>query len=352
MLQGARGEDLNNIRRAIDCILHDINLENNPQPPTQENDNDRIKLIKNSINETSLAKIEPAAKLFQNMQERYIYNHKSTPNNLKKLGSSDHGVDHANRAKDYVEKIAEFVNKNTKMFINNLKFTPTEVKLAEYAAMYHDAGRKNHQVDVFDETSANRAKKQLKHLLKEEEINTVIDAITNKDADPTHGKSKIAILLHESDCIDINRFKQRFDCKYMDLYKLLAEKNKTKNATKLENFATDLFNKIDSKYLDEPSTKPIVCYDYLVDKITDDNFVYEDLGRSVMVYPTFDTLYNLWENDPEKNGTITQWFKQKKQSGVTDYAKDIQLESGTKVDSFSSYFHQKVSEKSAKQQSL
>ncbi len=352
MLQGARGEDLEKIREAIDCILYDINLKTNPQPGRQKDDEARINLIKSSLNKDSLATVEQAANLFQKLQTHYIYKNKSTPTSLQRFGSSAHGVLHANRTKDYVEKIAEFVNKNTKMFSNNLKFTQTEVKLAEYATMYHDAGRKNHYVDVFDETSANRAKKQLQNSLKEDEINTVIDAIKNKDADPTSGKSNIAILLHESDCIDITRLRHGFDCTYMDLYKLLAEKNKTKNAKKLEKFATDLYVKIDTKYLPEPSTKPIVCYDYLVDKITANNFVYEDLGRSVMVYPTFDTLYNLWENEPEKNGTITQWFKQKKQSGVTGYAEDIHLESGTKVDSFSSYFHQNVSEKSAEQQSL
>ena len=116
---------------------------------------------------------------------------------------------------------------------NGLQFNNQDVKLAEYAAMYHDSGRKNHWVDVFDETSARRAKKQLGNLLSEEEIDIVVKAINSKDAPPVEsGKSKVAILLHEADCIDIQRVISSFDCKFMDLYKFLNQKSTQKRSKK------------------------------------------------------------------------------------------------------------------------
>lgn len=362
MLEGARGSDLAQIRQTIDDILYSINCDEYHNKPLDDNwnladDKDRKDLIKSFVNENTLSG-EPK-EAFTNLENTYIHQCRHTDT---RRGSTEHGVKHATDVTSYVAQIAKFVNENSNKF-NNLKFTPKDIELAEYAAMYHDSGRKNHRVDVFDETSSQRARKQLEHLLNEQELQQVIEAIKNKDA-PVTNKSRVAILLHEADCIDIIRTRggdvTKFDFRYMDLYKYLNNKTVadssgnrqwTEDALALHYFAIGIYknaHKVNENQHAEKSS--IVCYGYLLDKISAKNFVYEILGNSVMVYPDFDTLYKLWENDSSKEDeTITKWFKKKKRSGVVEYGNSLDLNSGKEIPSFSSYFHNEVSTRNKQQ---
>lgn len=140
-------------------------------------------------------------------------------------GKSDHGVDHATRAVNHIKHIANYINSHSNWF--GIKINNNEIRLAEYAILYHDSGRKNHMVDVFDETSAHRAEKQLAKRLNASQLKIVTDAIKNKDAS-IENKSNVAILVHESDCIEIQRVLQdpnRFSAKFMDLFKLFCKHN-------------------------------------------------------------------------------------------------------------------------------
>lgn len=140
-------------------------------------------------------------------------------------GKSDHGVDHATRAVNHIKHIANYINSHSNWF--GIKISNNEIRLAEYAILYHDSGRKNHMVDVFDETSAHRAEKQLAKRLNASQLKIVTDAIKNKDAS-IENKSNVAILVHESDCIEIQRILQdpnRFSAKFMDLFKLFCKHN-------------------------------------------------------------------------------------------------------------------------------
>lgn len=369
MLEGARGRDLEKVRINIDYIIY---ILTKGEPPTRpqtlnEGDKQRIIAIQQLVNEDSLQKYKVAEDCFKAMEKMYIYKDKSgfkdqqtfresdnsesanSIDSAERFGEGAHGVNHAKHVIDYIKKIAKFVNENYKMF-NGLQFNNQDVKLAEYAAMYHDSGRKNHWVDVFDETSARRAKKQLGNLLSEEEIDIVVKAINSKDAPPVEsGKSKVAILLHEADCIDIQRVISSFDCKFMDLYKFLNQKS-TQNIGILNKFATETFKVARSADLadlrdKEQKPKSLVCYEFLSGKIPSEGFVYENKGETVWVYPDFNTLKGLWENDDkEENATITEWFKQKKNEGnLVDCTKSFRLENGKEISSFSSYFHSEVS---------
>lgn len=360
MLEGARGSDLAKIRQTVDSILYNVNRTEYQKKTLDANgylkdDKDRKDLIKSLVNENILR--EQIKIMFNNLENTYIHQWRKTG---KRRGSTSHGVKHATDVTSYVAQIAEFVNKNSGKF-DNLKFTPKDVELAEYAAMYHDSGRKNHRVDVFDETSSQRARKQLGHLLNEQELQQVIGAIKSKDA-PAKNKSPVAILLHEADCIDIIRTRggdvNKFDFRYMDLYQYLNNKMTsdsngnaqwTQDAIALNNFAIGIYTKAHKVNENQNAEKPsIVCYKYLLDKISNQNFVYETLGNSVMVYPDFNTLYGLWEKDPDKgHATITKWFKEKKQTGMVEYNKSLDLESGTSVDSFSLYFNSEVSKRAS-----
>lgn len=140
-------------------------------------------------------------------------------------GKSDHGVDHATRAVNHIKDIANYINSHSNWF--GIKVNNNEIRLAEYAILYHDSGRKNHMVDVFDETSAHRAEKQLAKRLNASQLKIVTDAIKNKDAS-IENKSNVAILVHESDCIEIQRVLQdpnQFSAKFMDLFKLFCKHN-------------------------------------------------------------------------------------------------------------------------------
>ena len=142
------------------------------------------------------------------------------------MKNSDHGVMHAKRATYSIDDVADFINSNLELFRDYFctPITRSEIELAKYAALCHDMDRKNHMTDIFDETSAHRAEKQLSKVLKPNQIKIVIDAMKNKDAN-IREKSRIAILLHEADCIEYQRLRGSGDYNpvFLDLYQILCQ---------------------------------------------------------------------------------------------------------------------------------
>lgn len=133
------------------------------------------------------------------------------------MDAGTHGIAHATRAVGYVNNIARFIKKHHKML--KLKSpTKDEIILAKYAALFHDSGRANTNVDVFDETSSHIAGEELKGKLSSENIERVQDAIKNKDAS-VDGKDIVAVMLHEVDTFDVIRVYgvKGFNIKYLDV---------------------------------------------------------------------------------------------------------------------------------------
>ncbi|MDO4200350.1 MAG: hypothetical protein Q4D57_06345, partial [Clostridia bacterium] len=127
-----------------------------------------------------------------------------------------HGIDHAKRLVKYIGRIAAYIREyHTEFGLPSP--TNEEILLAKYGALFHDTGRANEWIDVFDEVSSEIAAKELKGKLSGRQILRVKNAIMNKDAN-VKGKDIVAIMVHEADCLDIQRVKSNFDPRYLDLH--------------------------------------------------------------------------------------------------------------------------------------
>ena len=132
------------------------------------------------------------------------------------MGDGNHGTNHAKRLVGYINDIAGYIRKYHRE-LSLSEPTNEEILLAKYAALFHDSGRANEWVDVFDEVSAEIAATELKGKLAVSQISRVKNAIKNKDAD-VRGKDIVAIMVHEADCLDVQRVKDDFDIRYLDVY--------------------------------------------------------------------------------------------------------------------------------------
>jgi hypothetical protein len=125
-----------------------------------------------------------------------------------------HGVKHCLRACLVAEATAQVYRGLFKEFEN---ISEEDIRLAAAAAAYHDSGRQGEEVDVFDDLSALQAREDLAKMgVSCEKCERCGNAISHKDAQVL-GKDPIAILLHEADCLEIQRIGNfRYDPKYLD----------------------------------------------------------------------------------------------------------------------------------------
>lgn len=212
ILDGAKGGDINGV----------IYYLNNALGVTYKSKEQLESFIKENASKIDSKEIIKEFSYWMHLENSAIYCDRKIG---QPRGKSDHGVDHATRAVNHIKDIANYINSHSNWF--GIKVNNNEIRLAEYAILYHDSGRKNHMVDVFDETSAHRAEKQLAKRLNASQLKIVTDAIKNKDAS-IENKSNVAILVHESDCIEIQRVLQdpnQFSAKFMDLFKLFCKHN-------------------------------------------------------------------------------------------------------------------------------
>ncbi|MDR1401894.1 MAG: hypothetical protein LBI81_02985, partial [Puniceicoccales bacterium] len=113
-----------------------------------------------------------------------------------------HGPAHMIRASLLVPKIARTYKK---LFKETQNITDKEIWFATFSAIFHDSMRQAGEIDLFDEYSAITAKKALMEMgFSKEECEACADAIRNKDSE-VEGKSLIALLVHEADCLEFIR---------------------------------------------------------------------------------------------------------------------------------------------------
>ncbi|MDR2779106.1 MAG: hypothetical protein LBB16_02355 [Puniceicoccales bacterium] len=124
-----------------------------------------------------------------------------------------HGVKHCLRATLVAEATAQVYRRLFKEFEN---IGEENIRLASAAAAYHDSGRQGEEVDVFDDLSAMQAREDLAEMgVSDDQCSRCGNVISNKDA-PVEGKDPVAILLHEADCLEIQRIGFKYDPKYLD----------------------------------------------------------------------------------------------------------------------------------------
>ncbi len=146
-----------------------------------------------------------------------------------------HGIQHAARAAIYVAVLANLYRCYGNQEALNL--SNDEIQLIQLAVIFHDSARKSDGIDEWDKDSALNFYNYLVNELKFENVNLatkLAEAIANKDITPdkcylnlVHGKwvtnpykekNIYEKLIHDADCLDVQRVRKFFDGRYLEFY--------------------------------------------------------------------------------------------------------------------------------------
>lgn len=200
--------------------------------------------IKHNINlDASLS--EHAAWVHQ-----YIY---SIPYPESTEPRSVHGIAHAVRVAIYVPTFANLFSKYGDEAARAI--TAVDVKLAQIAALFHDAGREDDGKDFWDNDSALMLFYYLYQVLEVPlgKATSLAEAIANKDADqsldneqilqidsrsgnaswitePKRPKNIYQKIIHDADSLDIIRARDHFDATFLDFYQDIVVKHNNNDA--------------------------------------------------------------------------------------------------------------------------
>lgn len=171
---------------------------------------------------------------------------------------SHHGILHVARAAVYAVVMANFFRR----YIDgmDLEFSNDSLKLTQIAMVFHDSARMGEGVDLWDEESALLLYAYLVEVLKIDngKAHQFAEYVANKDREPNtefhalrqtdEGFSWVLIkpnsarmgdglswrsieadcsslerkVIHDSDCLDVNRVRETFYLRYLDFYKSIA----------------------------------------------------------------------------------------------------------------------------------
>ncbi|MDR1255551.1 MAG: hypothetical protein LBJ94_01305 [Puniceicoccales bacterium] len=189
----------------------------------------QFKLLREGARATWAEKVERRYQEFQRLDEQKMPEDKIKARMGGVIGEmiganpgkfpSVHGVNHCTRVALVTEAVARVYRTLFKEFED---MSDDDIALAIAAATFHDSGRQGEEVDIFDALSAQNAERELGNLgLSQEQAKRCASAIERKDS-PAAGKDPIAILLHEADCLEIQRLdsfrvgRVRFGTSFLD----------------------------------------------------------------------------------------------------------------------------------------
>lgn len=156
-----------------------------------------------------------------------------------------HGMQHICRVAIYIPVFANLYRKYDVKEAYEL--TDNDIKLLQIAALFHDAGREDDNVDYWDHDSAALACFYLANMddVPEDKFLQIAMAIANKDINEKFyqfisckknssieykllpknpQKNMLQQILANADCLDIIRARPYFDANYLDFYKQIVEK--------------------------------------------------------------------------------------------------------------------------------
>ncbi len=252
----------------------------------------------------------------------FPYN-QNNPTDKNLIAREVHGIQHTSRVALFIVIFASLWQ----------KYAPNEareldergLKLAQLAALFHDAAREDDGTDHWDNDSGMLLYFYLTETLKVSKSEAVFfaEVIANKDMEkdklillvknntPTWDTEKDAVkkniftmLLHDADCLDIIRARRCFDKKYLDFFNTIAEKNQNAldELDEIIKEATDMIHNQGDRHKDR-DIKEKAKYENSAayDLILNDTKTYPKIGSRLLkkekndgyYSESFQTLFNI-----------------------------------------------------------
>lgn len=168
-----------------------------------------------------------------------------------------HGGMHVSRVADYVDHFHNLYTQYKPNTLNNLESLADSVgtdqntllMLTKYAALFHDSGRQDEDVDYWDKQSAENCRRYLRDNGVPEQLLQLVGAAAQYKGEPgkfskcvqainnqfnlnisVQKADYIRQLICNSDTLDVMRVRTNFDLKYLDIYQSLGHLPKARMA--------------------------------------------------------------------------------------------------------------------------